>query len=137
VRAFLNNSAETKQGVDDWVAYNSLKKEFIKHKKISGNLFLLKLRNKRGGVIGVKTLDSRNVSIMADPYMNILYYMVKQGSSVTQVLPDNMFHFYSMNDVRDELIGESELSGIIYHAYGDNEASISNYFAMLNNSVPA
>jgi len=48
-----------------------------------------------------------------------------------------MFHFVSTDSVADEVYGESELSGVIYHAYAYNEASIANYFSMLNNSVPA
>lgn len=137
VRSFLNESAETKMGVDDWVAFSKLKKEFIKHKKISGNLFLLKKYNAIGKLAGVKVIDSRNVSIFTDPYLNVLYYTVKQGAKISQVPPENMFHFINTQDVVDEVFGESEFSGIIYHAYGDNEASISNYFAMLNNAVPA
>ena len=109
----------------------------MKHKKISGNIFLLKRRNPIGKLVGVKVLDTRNVSIVTDPYLKVLYYMVRQGASVSQISPENMFHFYNTTDVRDEVYGGSELSGIIYHSYADNEASISNYFAMLNNSVPA
>jgi len=138
VRNFLNISAEVKvPGVDDWGAFNRLKKEILKHKKISGNIFLLKRRNPIGKLVWVKVFDTRNVSIVTDPYLKVIYYMVRQGASVSQVSPENMFHFYNTTDVRDEVYGGSELSGIIYHAYADNEASISNYFAMLNNSVPA
>ena len=69
--------------------------------------------------------------------MKVLYYIVKKWGTVFQVNPDNMFHFVSTYDTKDQVYWISDLSGIIYETYSDNEAGISNYFAMLNNSVPA
>jgi hypothetical protein len=88
-------------------------------------------------MISTKIIDTRKVSIVTDPSLKVLYYMVKVGATTFQVFPENMFHFINTSDVKDEVYGGSEFSGIVYEVYSDNEAAISNYFAMLNNSVPA
>jgi len=137
VSAFLNNSVKLPNALDDWAAFNMLKKEILKNYKISWNVFALKKFNTIGKLSGIKVLDTRHVSIITTPEHEVLYYMVRIGWTVIQVPPQNMFHFVSTDSVADEVYGESELSGVIYHAYADNEASIANYFSMLNNSVPA
>lgn len=123
--------------VDNWSSFNKIKKEFVKHLKVSWNLFLLKKRNKVWKLSSVEIISTKDVSIMTDPYLNVLYYIVKKWASVFQVKPDNMFHFVLTYDTKDLVYWISDLSWIIYEAYSDNEAGISNYFAMLNNSVPA
>jgi hypothetical protein len=35
IKAFFNNSTNTKIESDEWGAYNKLKKEFLKHLKVS------------------------------------------------------------------------------------------------------
>ena len=133
----IHNNPDKIIKIDTWASFNTIKKEFVKHLQISWNLFLLKKRNAIWKISSVDIIATKDVSIMTDVTMKVLYYIVKKWGTVFQVNPDNMFHFVSTYDTKDQVYWISDLSGIIYETYSDNEAGISNYFAMLNNSVPA
>jgi hypothetical protein len=133
----LNKKPNEIVNLDTWASWNLIKKEFIKHLQISWNLFLLKKRNKIWKLSSVEVIATKDVSIMCNTNLEVIYYIVKKWATVFQVYPDNMFHFVSTYDTKDQVYWISDLSWIIYEAYSDNESSISNYFAMLNNSVPA
>jgi HK97 family phage portal protein len=74
---------------------------------------------------------------MVDSQYNVLYYVCRKWSAVFEVKPDDMFHFVLTYDVKDIVYWISDLSWVVYEVYSDNEAWITNYYAMLNNNVPA
>lgn len=112
------------------------KSAIIRDLWVSGNAFILPIKNAFGGIISLQVLDPRSMHIFVDKYGNVLKYVQRIGANTESYGVEEIYHLTEMRDPDNESMGLSRVETLIYDVMGDNEAMISNYAFFKNNAVP-
>ncbi|MDO4873733.1 MAG: phage portal protein [Candidatus Gracilibacteria bacterium] len=116
--------------------FRSIKSSMIRDLWVSGNAFLLPIKNPYGDIIDWQTLDPRTITIFLDKYGEVTRYTQRVGANFEHFEPNEIFHLVEMSDPDNEHLGLSRIETLVYDVMGDNEAMKSNYFFFKNNAVP-
>lgn len=104
-----------------------LAKKIILALEVFGDVFIRKIFNVRGQVIGFEVLDTREVSVVTDSNLVVQRYMYrrKSGTSlkVENFEPFEIVHWKYGHDWDNPIFGTTVLSTLLYDVFGDKRGA--------------
>jgi HK97 family phage portal protein len=104
---------------------------------VSGDAFLLKLRNESGAVIQLIPLLPEMVEVKGNTEQLITKYEYKQKGNTMTILPEDMIHLRERIDPRNHRRGLSPLRSVMVEVLGDAAASQMGAALVKNTGVPS
>lgn len=105
---------------------------------VSGNAYIVKLRNESWKIIWLDTVDPRTMRIKATSTWEILGYEQRSsGKAVNKYDAKDIVNCMDETDPDNELFGLSVLESILYDTLADQEAALANYYYFKNSAIPA
>jgi len=129
--------ANVLQVLNYYQKFDKFKTRIIRDINVTGNAFILKLRNVSGQLIGLQILDPRTIRIVADAYWGVVKYFQAVQADYQEFSPNEIVHFYDELDPDNEIFGMSPMEGIIVDVMADTESWLSNYYFFKNSSIPS
>lgn len=105
---------------------------------VSGNAYIVKLRNESWKIIWLDTVDPRTMRLKATSTWEILWYEQRSsGKAVNKYDAKDIVNCMDETDPDNELFGLSVLESILYDTLADQEAALANYYYFKNSAIPA
>ena len=104
---------------------------------VSGDAFLLKLRNESGAVIQLIPLLPEMIEVKGNTEQLITKYEYKQKGNTMTILPEDMIHLRERIDPRNHRRGLSPLRSVMVEVLGDAAASQMGAALVKNTGVPS
>jgi len=104
---------------------------------VSGDAFLLKLRNESGAVIQLIPLLPEMVEVKGNTEQLITKYEYKQKGNTMTILPEDMIHLRERIDPRNHRRGLAPLRSVMVEVLGDAAASQMGAALVKNTGVPS
>lgn len=118
-------------------SFDKFKTRIVRDINVTGNAFILKLKNVNWQLIWLQVLDPRTIRILADPYGEVVKYFQAVQASYQEFEPDEIVHFYDELDPDNEIFGMSPMEWIIIDVMADTESGLSNYYFFKNSAIPS
>jgi len=119
----------------DW--FDMMKNLIIRDLEVSGDVFIIPIKNWMEIIIGFQILDPRTMRIIANKYWEVLRYIQTRWGNVQEFLPNELWHFKDMLDPDNEVQGISKVETLTYDIMSDKESGRSNYAFFKNNAIPS
>ena len=113
------------------------KKELYKNYMLSGELYIVPVKNNADQTIWFDILDSRMVSKTVDEYGVIQYFTVSSQWLTRKYRPDELAFFKREDSTQSSVDWMWVLNGCVYDALSDLEAMKVNYSFYQNSAVPS
>lgn len=123
--------------LNGYQSFDMFKRRVIRDMGVAGNVYILKLKNGSGQLIGLQPIDPRTMRIVSTPYGEVVKYIQVVNGQSQDFAPEEVYHRIDEQDPDNEIFGLSILEGIIYEVLADSEASLTNYYYFKNNAIPA
>jgi len=104
---------------------------------VSGDAFLLKLRNDAGQVVQLVPLLPEMVEVKGNNEQLITKYQYKQKGNTLEIMPEDMIHLRERIDPRNHRRGLSPLRSVMVEVLGDAAASQMGAALVKNTGVPS
>ena len=104
---------------------------------VSGDAFLLKLRNDAGAVVQLVPLLPEMVEVKGNNEQLITKYQYKQKGNTLEIMPEDMIHLRERIDPRNHRRGLSPLRSVMVEVLGDAAASQMGAALVKNTGVPS
>ena len=104
---------------------------------VSGDAFILKLRNDAGAVVQLIPLLPEMVEVKGNTEQLITKYEYKQKGNTMTILPEDMIHLRERIDPRNHRRGLSPLRSVMVEVLGDAAASQMGAALVKNTGVPS
>jgi len=104
---------------------------------VSGDAFLLKLRNDAGAVVQLVPLLPEMVEVKGNNEQLITKYQYKQKGNTLEIMPEDMIHLRERVDPRNHRRGLSPLRSVMVEVLGDAAASQMGAALVKNTGVPS
>jgi HK97 family phage portal protein len=104
---------------------------------VSGDAFLLKLRNDAGQVVQLIPLLPEMVEVKGNNEQLITMYQYKQKGNTLEIKPEDMIHLRERIDPRNHRRGLSPLRSVMVEVLGDAAASQMGAALVKNTGVPS
>ena len=104
---------------------------------VSGDAFLLKLRNDAGAVVQLVPLLPEMVEVKGNNEQLITKYQYKQKGNTLEIKPEDMIHLRERIDPRNHRRGLSPLRSVMVEILGDAAASQMGAALVKNTGVPS
>ena len=104
---------------------------------VSGDAFLLKLRNDAGQVVQLIPLLPEMVEVKGNNEQLITKYQYKQKGKTLEIMPEDMIHLRERIDPRNHRRGLSPLRAVMVEILGDAAASQMGAALVKNTGVPS
>jgi len=104
---------------------------------VSGDAFLLKLRNESGAVVQLVPLLPEMVEVKGNTEQLITKYEYKQKGNTMSILPEDMIHLRERIDPRNHRRGLAPLRSVMVEVLGDAAASQMGAALVKNTGVPS
>jgi len=104
---------------------------------VSGDAFLLKLRNDAGAVVQLIPLLPEMVEVKGNNEQLITKYQYKQKGNTLEIMPEDMIHLRERIDPRNHRRGLSPLRSVMVEVLGDAAASQMGAALVKNTGVPS
>ena len=104
---------------------------------VSGDAFLLKLRNESGAVIQLIPLLPEMIEVKGNTEQLITKYEYKQKGNTMTILPEDMIHLRERIDPRNHRRGLAPLRSVMVEVLGDAAASQMGAALVKNTGVPS
>jgi HK97 family phage portal protein len=104
---------------------------------VSGDAFLLKLRNDAGQVVQLVPLLPEMVEVKGNNEQLITMYQYKQKGNTLEIMPEDMIHLRERIDPRNHRRGLSPLRSVMVEVLGDAAASQMGAALVKNTGVPS
>ena len=104
---------------------------------VSGDAFLLKLRNESGAVIQLIPLLPEMIEVKGNTEQLITKYEYKQKGNTMSILPEDIIHLRERIDPRNHRRGLSPLRSVMVEVLGDAAASQMGAALVKNTGVPS
>jgi len=104
---------------------------------VSGDAFILKLRNESGAVIQLIPLLPEMVEVKGNTEQLITKYEYKQKGNTMTILPEDMIHLRERIDPRNHRRGLAPLRSVMVEVLGDAAASQMGAALVKNTGVPS
>ncbi len=104
---------------------------------VSGDAFILKLRNESGAVIQLIPLLPEMVEVKGNTEQLITKYEYKQKGNTMSILPEDMIHLRERIDPRNHRRGLAPLRSVMVEVLGDAAASQMGAALVKNTGVPS
>ena len=113
------------------------KKDLYRNYMLSGELYIIPIKNESWTTIWFNILDSRIVSKTVDQYWVIQNFIVHSQWKTQTYSPDDLAYFKREDSVQNESDWMWILNGCIYDALSDLEAMKTNYSFYQNSAIPS
>ena len=104
---------------------------------VSGDAFILKLRNDAGAVVQLIPLLPEMVEVKGNTEQLITKYEYKQKGNTMSILPEDMIHLRERIDPRNHRRGLAPLRSVMVEILGDAAASQMGAALVKNTGVPS
>ena len=104
---------------------------------VSGDAFILKLRNDAGQVVQLIPLLSEMVEVKGNNEQLITHYEYKNKGNSLKILPEDMIHLRERIDPRNHRRGLAPLRSVMVEVLGDAAASQMGAALVKNTGVPS
>ena len=104
---------------------------------VSGDAFILKLRNDAGQVVQLVPLLPEMVEVKGNNEQLITKYQYKQKGNTLEILPEDMIHLRERIDPRNHRRGLAPLRSVMVEILGDAAASQMGAALVKNTGVPS
>lgn len=115
--------------------YN-FKLDFFRDIYVSGECYMVPIKNLMGDLIGCRFLDPRSMSKKVNEFGIISAFMQTVGTSSVSFSPDELLYVRLEKSTRNENDGMGLLEGVIYDALTDSEAMKRNLLFFENGMSP-
>ena len=138
-RQIIENNIITDEVFDLFKAPTFLKrkKDLYRNYMLSGELYIIPVKNEWWTVIWFNILDSRIVSKTVNAYWIITKFTVSAQWITKDFRPDEIAYFKREDSVQSEADWMWVLNGCIYDALSDLEAMKTNYSFYQNSAIPS
>lgn len=118
-------------------SFDAMKRRIIRDISVTGNAYILKLKNASWELLGWQVIDPRTMRIVSTAYGEVIKYIQVVNGVATDFWPDEIIHRKDETDPDNEIFGLSILESVIYEVLADSEASMTNYYYFKNNAIPS
>ena len=138
-RQTIENNIITDEVLDLFKAPTFLKwkKTLYKHYLLSGELYIVPIKNDSWLTIWFDIIDSRLVSKTVNAYWVIEKFTVQSQWKTQSYMPNELAYFKREDSIDDEANWMWVLSWCIYDALSDLEAQKTNYSFYKNSAIPS
>jgi HK97 family phage portal protein len=134
----LNHPASTLlKAPSPYLSGNLLNQYIISSISVSGDAFIMKLRNESGGVVQLYPLIPENVEVKGNQEELITHYEYKQKGQNLYVKREDMIHLREKIDPRNHRRGLAPLRSVMVEVLGDSAASQMAAALVKNTGVPS